>query len=307
MQRAVNAAADSDVAIVVVGTSDLIESEGYDRSRLALPPGQDELIERVVEANPRTIVVVNSGGPVAMPWLDRVPAVVQAWFGGQELGGALADILDGTAEPAGRMPFTVPHRLEDTPSFGNFPGEAGEVRYGEGLLIGYRWYDTRDIPVAVPFGHGGSYTTFRWSDATLVADGEASTDIAVELTITNTGDRPGSDVVQVYVSPPADTPLFRPRRELKGFVKAHLEPGENRTVRIDLDWRAFAYWTPEDSAAIHHRRVRTTPFASSVPTRLPPAGWTVHPGIYRVDIARSAHATEITLEHEVSTSVEGLR
>ena len=113
-----------------------------------------------------------------MPWLDRVPAVIQGWFGGQEFGGALADVLDGTAEPAGRMPFTVPHRIEDTPSFGNFPGEAGEVRYGEGLLIGYRWYDTRDIPVAVPFGHGGSYTTFRWSDAALLADDDASTGVA---------------------------------------------------------------------------------------------------------------------------------
>ncbi len=307
LQRAVDAAADSDVVIVVVGTSDLIESEGYDRSRFALPHGQDELIERVVAVNRRTIVVVNSGGPVAMPWLDRVPAVVQAWFGGQELGGALADILDGTSEPAGRMPFTVPHRIEDTPSFGNFPGEAGEVRYGEGLLIGYRWYDTRDIPVAVPFGHGGSYTTFRWSDATLVADDSAPTCVALELTVINTGERAGSDVVQVYVSPPADTPLFRPRRELKGFEKVHLEPGECRTVRIDLDWRAFAYWTPEDSAVIHHQQVRATPFASTVPSRVPAPGWTVHPGIYRIDLARSACVTELTFDHHVSSSVEGSR
>jgi beta-glucosidase len=307
LQRAVDAATDADVAVVIVGTSDLIESEGYDRRTLALPDGQDELVERVVAANPRTVVIVNSGGPVAMPWLDRVPAVVHAWFGGQELGGALADVLDGTAEPSGRMPFTVPHRIEDTPTFGNFPGEAGSVRYGEGLLIGHRWYDTRGIPVAVPFGHGGSYTDFTWTEPTLVALDASSGAVVVELTITNTGGRAGSDVVQVYVSPPTSTPLFRPNRELKAFRKVHLRAGESRRVHIELDWRAFAHWTPEDSAAIHHPQVRTTPFASTVPSRTPPSGWTVHPGVYRIDLARSACDTTMTLEHPVTSTIEGAR
>lgn len=318
LERAVAAARDADAAVVVVGTNDLVESEGYDRTALALPDGQDELVERVCAANSRTVVVVNTGAPVAMPWLDRVPAVVQAWFGGQELGGALADVLAGAAEPAGRMPFTVPHRIEDTPTFGNFPGEAGAVRYGEGLLIGHRWYDTRGIDVAVPFGHGGSYTTFEWTDPAVspgpatrhgagpdattngaaadgATDGGGSTGVTVEVTVTNTGSRGGTDVVQVYVAPPADTPLFRPRRELKGFASVHLDPGESRRVRITLDERAFAHWTPEDTAAAHHDRVRATPFASTVPDRVPPVGWTVHPGTYELHLARSITDTHAIL------------
>jgi beta-glucosidase len=298
LDRAVDAAGAADAAIVIVGTSDLIESEGFDRSTLALPAGQDELVERIAAANPRTVVVVNSGGPVEMPWLDRVSAVVYAWFGGQELGSALADVLDGTTEPSGRMPFTVPRRIEDTPTFGNFPGEAGEVRYGEGLLIGHRWYDTRVIDVAVPFGHGGSYTTFEWSDIAIVEPSPG--DFAVGVTVTNTGPRRGSDVVQVFVSPPADTPVFRPRRELKGFSKVHLDAGESRRVCIDLDWRAFAYWMPNDSAAVYHEQVRATPFASSVPSHVPSAGWTVHPGTYGVHLARSILDVDTTLEHEIT-------
>ena len=243
-----------------------------------------------------------------MPWLDRVPAVVQAWFGGQEMGDALADVLDGTSEPAGRMPFTVPHRIEDTPTFGNFPGEAGAVRYGEGLLIGHRWYDSRDLPVTVPFGHGGSYTTIEWCDLTLSHDTiDAGDSVIVGVTVSNTGTRAGSDVVQVYVAPPDDTPVFRPRRELKGFRRVHLEPGEQRRVAIELDWRSFAYWQPKDSASRYHEDVRSTPFASTVPERVQPPGWTLAPGVYQIHVAHSiVDVAEVCTLH-ITGSIAGRR
>jgi beta-glucosidase len=287
-ERAVRAARHADAVVLIVGHSDAIESEGFDRAALALPEGQDDLIRDVLTANPDTVVVVNAGGPVAMPWLDDVPAIVQAWFGGQELGFALADVLDGTADPGGRMPFTVPLRIEDTPTYGSFPGEFGAVRYTDGLLVGHRWYDTRDLPVAVPFGYGGSYTTFEWHDAGLVRTvldpGNGTT---VRVTVENTGDRAGSDVVQVYVRPPADLQVFRPRRELKGFAKVQLSPGERRVVEIDLTARSFAHWVPEDTSIPYHDRVRATPFASTVPHRAGGPGWTVAPGEYAIEIARS--------------------
>jgi hypothetical protein len=208
------------------------------------------------------------------------------------------------------MPLTVPVRIEDTPTFGNFPGEAGAVRYGEGLLVGYRWYDSRDIEVSVPFGHGGSYTTFDWSGIRLSANeleigvGEP---VSVEVTVINTGDRPGSEVVQVYVAPPETTPVFRPRRELKGFARVDLEPGERRRLVIDLDWRSFAYWTPHDTSAAYHERVLSTPFASTVPGRVAPEGWTVVGGDYRVQVARSVTDIEAELPLRLAGSIEGRR
>ena len=160
LDRAVAAAAAADAAVVVVGNSPEWESEGRDRESMDLPGEQDELVRRVAAANPNTVVVVNTGAPVTMDWADDVPAIVQAWFGGQEMANALVDILTGDAEPGGRLSVTIPVRLEHSPSFGNFPGENGEHWYGEGVLVGYRWYDTRHLPVRFPFGHGLSYTTF---------------------------------------------------------------------------------------------------------------------------------------------------
>ena len=164
LDRAVAAAADADLAIVVVGTNDDWESEGHDRTSLDLPGDQDELVTRVLAANPRTVVVLNSGAPVALDWADHVPALLQMWFGGQEMANAMVDVLSGLAEPGGRLPTTFPRRLEDNPSYGNFPGENGEVRYDEGLLVGYRWYDTRAVPTRFPFGHGLSYTSFDYGE-----------------------------------------------------------------------------------------------------------------------------------------------
>ena len=154
LDRAVAAAAAADAAIVIVGTNDDWESEGEDRTTMDLPGAQNELVARVVAANPNSVVVVNTGAPVTMDWADDARAVLQAWFGGQEMANALADVLVGDAEPGGRLPVTIPLRLEHNPSFGNFPGENSEVRYGEGLFVGYRWYESRRLPVRFPFGHG---------------------------------------------------------------------------------------------------------------------------------------------------------
>ena len=196
------AAADADVAIVIVGTTPEWESEGFDRRTLALPGQQDQLIEQVAAANPNTIVVVNTGAPVTMPWSDAVNAIVQLWFGGQEMANALADVVTGAVDPGGRLPTTMPLQLEHNPSFGNFPGEYDEVRYGEGLFVGYRWYEARQLPVRFPFGHGLSYTSFEIHEPTLSSDTfRSGGTLEIDVSVTNTGDRAGSEVVQCYVAP----------------------------------------------------------------------------------------------------------
>ena len=200
--EAVAAAARADAAVLVVGTNAQWESEGSDRETMDLPGEQDELVRRVAAANPNTVVVVNTASPVTMDWADDVGAIVQAWFGGQEMGDALADVLFGDAEPSGRLPTTIPLRVEHSPSYGNFPTENGEVRYGEGIFVGYRWYDARALPVRFPFGHGLSYTTCTIGAPALSdASVEAGSTVTVEVTVTNTGARRGAEVVQCYVAP----------------------------------------------------------------------------------------------------------
>ena len=235
-------AASSDVAIVVVGTNDDWESEGHDRSTLDLPGRQVELIRAVAAVNPRTVVLVNSGAPVDMSWVDDVPAVMQIWFGGQEMALAVADVLTGESDPGGRLPTTIPLRIEDTPAFRNFPGENGQVRYEEGLFIGHRWYDSQHLPVRYPFGHGLSYAEFRIGPVSLDKDlCRCGDTVTVTVPVTNTSSRHGSHVVQVYVAPHQSS-VIRPLQELKGFAKVELAPGESRTVEIALSPRAFAYW-----------------------------------------------------------------
>jgi beta-glucosidase len=302
LERAVATAADADVAVVIVGTNDDWESEGYDRESMDLPGDQDELIARVAAANPRTIVIVNTGSPVTMPWAGDVPAVLQVWFGGQEMAHAIVDVLTGGAEPAGRLPTTFPLRVEHNPSFGNFPGENGEVRYGEGLLVGYRWYDARELATRFPFGHGLSYTTFDIGTPA-VSEGTGG-GVRVAVPVTNTGARRGAEVVQCYVAPPAAR-LFRPAKELKAFAKVWLDPGETTTVTLELDAvRAFAYWDPGD---------RTPAGATTGPAGIPAlgggpprwrapadAGWIVEPGEYRLHVGRSAgditHVVPVTVQ-----------
>jgi beta-glucosidase len=287
LARAVAAAADADAAIVVVGTNDEWESEGFDRRTLALPGHQDELIEKVAAVNPKTVVVVNTGAPVTMPWVENVNAVLQLWFGGQEMSNALADVVIGAAEPGGRLPTTIPMLVEHNPTYGNFPGEHDEVRYGEGLLVGYRWYETRRLPVRFPFGHGLSYSTFELGEPACSSSTFRTGDtITIDVPVTNVGSRRGSEVVQCYVEPPP-LKVMRPLKELKAFAKVDLEPGESTTVVLTLSDRSFACWDKGSGgrAALKAR----LPFADMMAN--PPeraAGWRIHPGVYTVHIGRSS-------------------
>jgi beta-glucosidase len=249
IERAVRAARQVDVAIVIAGTnhSRNFDTEGSDRKDLKLPYNQDELIRRVVEANPRTIVVLISGGAVEMDrWVDRVPAIVQAWYPGMEGGNAIAGVLFGDVNPSGKLPCTFPKRLEDSPAHAldAYPGVKGVEHYEEGLLVGYRWFDTKNIEPLFPFGHGLSYTQFAYSALSLTS-GNNATDPLVTVTadIANTGKRDGSEVVQVYVHPNHPS-VSRPDRELKGFQKVFIRAGQSRTISIPLNRGAFAFYDP---------------------------------------------------------------
>ncbi len=290
LRRAEAAAAAADVAVLVVGTTGEWESEGDDRPSMDLPGHQDELIRRVLAANPDTVVVLNAASPVTMDWAADARAVLHTSLGGQEMAAALAEVLLGDAEPAGRLPTTIPLRLEHNPSYGNFPGENGHVRYGEGVLVGYRWYEARHLPVRFPFGHGGSYTTFRLGEPELSAGTFAPGErLTVRVAVTNTGERRGAEVVQCYVSPPPGR-LVRPPKELGGFGKVWLDPGETATVEITLDERSFAYWDPglperEELAA----RATAVPMAGGRGEARPP-GWRVDPGRHELHIGTSSAA-----------------
>ena len=255
LERAVAAARAADVAIVFAGLNHERhnDTESTDRLSLELPYGQPELIARVAAANPRTIVVLVAGSPVTMdPWLDRVPAVVQAWYAGMEGGHAIAAVLFGDTNPSGRLPCTFPRRLEDTAPHASglarhYPGEAGTVHYDEGLFVGYRWNDAKAVEPLFPFGFGLSYTTFELGGLKIGAGGAAGAVATVECEVTNTGARAGAEVVQLYVEPVAPA-VERPVRELKAFAKVALRPGERRTVRLTLAPRAFSYYSPERKA-----------------------------------------------------------
>jgi beta-glucosidase len=247
IERAAKLAAASDVALVFAGLSDEWDSEGYDRADMELPGAQNDLIEAVAAANPRTVVVLNTGGPIAMPWLDRVAAVLIAWYPGQELGNAVADVLFGDSEPSGRLAQTWPVRLEDNPAYINYPGENGKVHYGEGIFVGYRYYEKKRVAPLFPFGYGLGYTTFAYGPAKLSA-AEIKPDgaLTVSVDVTNTGARAGATVVQLYVRDVASK-LARPDKELKGFAKLALSPGETCTASFKLDREALAYY---DDAAM---------------------------------------------------------
>ncbi len=247
-EEAVRAAADAEVAVLFLGLPPSYESEGYDRDHMDLPAHQIDLLHAVADANPNVVVVLSNGSAVTVaPWQDRARAVLEGWLLGQAGGSATADLLTGAVNPSGKLAETIPVRYTDNPAIGNFPGEHGHVRYGEGLLIGYRWYDAHRLPVAHPFGHGLSYTTFGYGDLAceVRADGDAP-EVVVTLTVTNTGERAGSETVQLYVTDPQAT-VYRPEQELRAFTKVHLAPGESAPVTFTLDARAFAFW--HDGAA----------------------------------------------------------
>ena len=242
IERAAQAAAAADVALVFIGTSGEWESEGFDRPDMELPGRQVELLEKVAAANPNTVVVLNTGSPIRMRWLDRVAAVVEAWFPGQECGNGIADVLFGDVNPSGRLSQTWPARLEDNPAYINYPGENGRVLYGEGLYVGYRYYDVKKIAPLYPFGYGLSYTTFEYADLKLDKDayspGEA---ITASVRVTNTGSKTGHEVVQLYVRD-VESRLARPEKELKAFAKVALAPGEAQSLTLTLDERALSFY-----------------------------------------------------------------
>jgi beta-glucosidase len=277
---AARVAAGADVAVVMVGLPEMFETEGTDREHLRLPAAQDALVRAVAAANPRTVVVLSNGAPVELPWLRQVSAVLEAYLGGQESGGAVARMLLGELEPGGRLAETFPVRWTDHPVH-DLPLGPRYSEYRESLYVGYRWFDTVDADVAFPFGHGLGYTSFDWTGAELSAEqvsvdalaaGEA---VTVRVTVTNTGARAGSEVVQVYLRPQAP-PVFRPRHELKAFRKVHLEPGASATVELPLGRRSFAHW---DTAT---------------------GDWLAAPGGYVVEVAASSRDVRAELPLELT-------
>lgn len=259
---AAQAAREADVAVVVVGLSPTAETEGSDRKGIALPGEQDALVEAVVAANPRTVVVVNAGGPVLMPWADKVPAIIEAWYPGQEGGFAVGDALFGRVNPSGKLPVTFPLRLEDSPAF-PYAANARTAFYGDGVFVGYRGFDKRAMPVLFPFGHGLSYTTFAFADLDVPATAPVGNPVSVSFKVTNTGAVEGAEVAQVYVRQIAPSEP-RPIRELKGFRKVLLDPGRSTNARLELTPRDFAFWD-----AVAH-------------------AWRIEPGDYEIEVGNSS-------------------
>jgi beta-glucosidase len=265
LRRVAEVARGADLVIAAVGDGMGDETEGADRASLALPGRQDEIVRAAAAVNPKIVVITATGAAVAMPWLSQVRAVLHGWFPGQEAGLAFTDVLFGDVSPSGKLPVSFPKRLEDEPAFGNFPGSSGKVAYKEGILVGYRWYDTRKIEPLFPFGYGLSYTTFAYRDLAVTA-WDAKVGVSVRLMVKNTGARRGAEVVQLYVHG-ASSAVARPEQELRTFTKVDLAPGEEREVTLKLPVRAFAY------------------FDAKLPER---TAWRIDPGTYEIRAASSS-------------------
>ena len=250
LKEAVEVARTSDVALLVCGLNHDYDTESFDRLNMDIPYGQVELIQEVVKANPRTIVVMIAGSPLNMAAVDICsPAIVWAWFNGMEGGNALVDVLSGKVNPSGKMPFTTPVSLDQSPAhaLGNFPGRDLKVNYEEDILVGYRWFDTKGLPVVYPFGYGSSYTTFDYSNLNTDKETYDQADtIQATFTLTNTGDREGAEVAQLYVSDPVCS-VMRPVKELKGFKKVFLKPGESRRITLDIPVSSLAFYSEAQS------------------------------------------------------------
>lgn len=235
----------ANTAVIFAGLPERYESEGYDRTHMRMPENQVKLIEAVSDVQKNVVVVLSNGAPIEMPWIGRVPGIIEMYLGGQAIGGAIASILFGDANPCGKLAETFPVKLSDNPSYINFPGEGDRVRYGEGLFVGYRYYDAKEIEPLFPFGYGLSYTSFEYSGLSIdkkeISDNEG---VKVSLKVKNTGDRAGKEIVQLYVSDVEST-VARPVKELKGFEKVELQPGEEKTVCFTLGFRAFAYYNTD--------------------------------------------------------------
>ena len=250
LKEAVEVARTSDVALLVCGLNHDYDTESFDRLNMDIPYGQVELIQEVVKANPRTIVVMIAGSPLNMAAVDICsPAIVWAWFNGMEGGNALVDVLSGKVNPSGKMPFTTHVSLDQSPAhaLGNFPGRDLKVNYEEDILVGYRWFDTKGLPVVYPFGYGLSYTTFNYSNLNTDKKTYDQADtIQATFTLTNTGDREGAEVAQLYVSDPVCS-VMRPVKELKGFKKVFLKPGESRRITLDIPVSSLAFYSEAQS------------------------------------------------------------
>jgi beta-glucosidase len=266
LKDAADAAAKADVAIIVVGRYNKLESEGFDVKTMDLPAGQDELIAAVEKANPHTVVVLNTGDPVTMnKWIDKTPALLDMWYGGQEGGHALAAILFGDANPSGKLPVTLPKRYEDNPAFTNYPGKNLEVNYAEGIYVGYRYYDTENVEPQFPFGFGLSYTKFEYSDLKLRQTENFGRNFAFHfaMNVRNYGSRAGTEVIQLYVHD-GHSKIDRPTHELKGFKRVELQPGETKAVEFTLNRSALSYWDPKSKE------------------------WQIDPGTFEVQIGASS-------------------
>lgn len=273
LTEAVELAKKAKAAVIFAGLPDSFESEGFDRTHMRMPDCQNELIARVAAVQPNTVVVLHNGSPVEMPWADQVKGILEAYLGGQAVGAAVVDILFGKVNPSGKLPETFPCQLEDNPSYLYYSGEGDRVEYREGVFVGYRYYDKKKMAVRFPFGYGLSYTTFAYSEPKISAQRIQDTDtVTIRVDVTNTGDRAGKEVVQLYVSAP-DSKVIRPVRELRGFDKIELAPGETKMVSFTLDKRAFAYWNTD----IHD--------------------WYVESGKYLIQIGSSSR--DIAIEQEV--------
>jgi beta-glucosidase len=275
-EEAVALARKSDVAVVVVGYSPKLEGEGFDRKSMDLPAGQDELIEAIAGANKNTIVVVAAGAPVTMTkWIGRVSAVVYAWYGGQEAGHAIGDVLFGAVNPSGKLPVTFPKAFEDSPAYGHYPGENLHVEYAEGIYVGYRGFDKHDVEPLFPFGHGLSYTAFDYGKPKIepgrIPAGKA---VGVTVSVRNSGTRTGAEVVQLYLQPPPSR-VDRPVKELKGFGRVMLQPGETKTVSFTLDKAAMSFY----DSAVHD--------------------WVAEPGRFTVLVGASSRDIRATGEFEL--------
>jgi beta-glucosidase len=272
---ALRAASQADLVLLFAGTSAEWESEGFDRPDMDLPKGQNDLIEQVLKVNPNTVIVLNTGAPVRMPWIEHASAMIQAWFGGQEMGEAIADVLFGVVNPSGKLPTTFPVRLQDNPAYINYPGENERVHYGEGIFVGYRYYEYKDLEPLFPFGYGLSYTDFEYGNVVLsnheMKPGET---LSVNVNVTNVGSMAGKEVVQLYIRD-SESRLVRPLKELKGFAKVELQPGETQLINFEIGEDALKYY--DDGL----RR------------------WVAEPGIFELFIGGSSHDLQVAAKFEL--------
>lgn len=280
VRAAVDAATQADVAVIFAGLPDAFESEGYDRKHMSLPKCQNHLIEEVCKVQENTVVVLHNGSSVEMPWADSVKAILEMYLGGQGVGEAAVRLLYGDANPCGRLAETFPYQLEDNPSYLNFPGDGKKVFYQEGIFVGYRYYDKKNMAVRFPFGHGLSYTSFEYSDLKLDKDSMSDTEtLTVSLKVKNTGCMAGKEVVQLYVSNQTGSSM-RPVRELKNFEKIHLNPGEEKVVQMKLGKRSFAEYNEQ----LHD--------------------WYVPSGTFEIQIGRSSRDLVLCTSVELKSTVK---